>query len=44
MGPNPITYADLDAYSRVAGASLEAWEVGAIRLLDDAYLAALAEK
>lgn len=44
MGPNPITYADLDAYSRLTGAGLEAWEVGAIRALDDAYLAAAAEK
>jgi hypothetical protein len=44
MGPNPITYAELDAYSRIAGAALVAWEVGAIRALDDAYLAAAAEK
>lgn len=44
MGPNPITYAELDAYCRLTAAGLDAWEVGAVRALDDAYLASLAEK
>lgn len=44
MGPNPITYGELDAYSRMTGAAFDPWEVRAIRALDDAYLAASVEK
>jgi hypothetical protein len=44
MGQNPITYAELDAYNRTTGAALVAWEIGAVRALDDAYLSASLEK
>lgn len=44
FGPNPITYPEIDAYNRLTGAGLDGWEVSAIRALDDAYLAAAAEK
>lgn len=48
FGPNPIGYADIDAWARLSRRRLAAWEVAAIRAMDQAYLevqgAAHAEK
>lgn len=38
MGPQRITYMDVDAFQRVSGVSLKAWERDAIRRADQAYL------
>lgn len=43
-GAMPITFADLDAWQRVRGVRLEAWEVDAIRRADMAFLKAFAVK
>lgn len=37
-GPQRITYADIDAFQRVSGVSLQPWERDAIRRADAAYL------
>jgi hypothetical protein len=37
FGLSPIGYADLDAYSRVAGVELEPWEAAMIRRLSFEY-------
>lgn len=39
FGATPITWADLDAYSRLSGLRLLPWEIEIIELLDDALLA-----
>ncbi len=38
FGPARITFVDIDAWQRVTGSRLEAWEIGAIRKADDAYM------
>lgn len=38
MGPERITYGDIDAFQRVTGTRLEPWEVAAIHAADQAYL------
>jgi hypothetical protein len=43
-GPMPITWADIDAWQRVRGVRLEAWEVDAIRKTDLAFLKTFAVK
>lgn len=37
-GPTPITWADIDAYSRLSGLRLQPWEIEIIELLDDRFL------
>lgn len=44
FGATPITWADLDAYSRLSGLRLLAWEIEIIELLDDALLASYREQ
>lgn len=44
FGPNPLTYSEIDAFSRLTGWTLDPWEVDAIRALDDAYITAVSEK
>jgi hypothetical protein len=39
FGPLRITYADIDAFQRVSGVRLQAWELDAIRRADQAFLA-----
>jgi len=39
FGPTPITWADLDAYSRLSGLRLLPWEIEIIERLDDLHLA-----
>lgn|GEM_PF-1180188 len=43
-GPARITFSDIDAYQRVTGASLQPWEINAIRGADNAYLTVQAEQ
>lgn len=43
IGPNPISYLELDAYCRVTKTALGPWEIDVIRALDDAYLASAKE-
>jgi len=38
-GPNPISYAELDAWARLTGRRLTPWEVAALRTLDQAWMA-----
>jgi hypothetical protein len=42
-GPARITFADLDAWQRVTGSRLQAWEIAAIHKADNAYLAQAAK-
>lgn len=42
FGATPITWADLDAYSRLSGMRLLPWEMEIIELLDDALMGSLA--
>lgn len=44
FGPSRITYADIDAFERVSGVKLQAWEREAIRRADQAYLEQVAER
>lgn len=41
FGPTPILYSEIDAYQRVTGHGLAAWEIGAILAADDAYFASM---
>lgn len=41
FGPSRITFMDIDAWQRVNGARLTAWELESIRRADNAYLASL---
>lgn len=43
FGPARISFGDLDAYQRVQGVKLPAWQVDAIRRADSAYLLHYAE-
>jgi hypothetical protein len=43
FGPAPISYLELDAWQRVNGLRLEAWEIDAIRAADEAYMAYVAK-
>lgn len=43
FGPMRITFADIDAFQRVQGFRLPAWQIDAIRRADNAYLAHHAE-
>jgi hypothetical protein len=43
FGPSPITYQDIDAYRRLTGEVMQAWEVRAIRAVDDAVLQEIAK-
>jgi hypothetical protein len=43
FGATPVTWADLDAYSRLSGLRLLPWEIEIIELLDDALLASYRE-
>lgn len=43
-GPLRISFLDLDAYQRVRGFGLEAWEIAAIRAADAAFLGFKAEQ
>lgn len=42
MGPSPISWADIDAFSRHSGLRLLPWEIETIEALDDLWLAAAA--
>ncbi len=42
FGPARITFVDIDAWERVNGLKLDAWEIEAIRAGDDAYMASIA--
>jgi hypothetical protein len=44
FGPNPIAWAEIDAYNRLAALDLGAWEIDAIRLMDDLFLMASYKK
>jgi hypothetical protein len=43
FGPARITFVDIDAFQRVQGVRLPAWQIDAIRRADNAYLAHHAE-
>lgn len=44
MGPQRITYSDIDAFQRVTGTVLQPWEREAIHKADAAYLTDWAER
>lgn len=44
FGPGAITYAEIEAFVRLTGHTLDPWEVEAVRALDDAYLAHKAQE
>lgn len=37
-GPNPISFQDIESWSRLTGWKLSPWEVDAVKRLDVAYL------
>lgn len=37
-GPGSLTFVELDAWQRVRGVRLEAWEIAAVKAADRAYL------
>lgn len=39
-GPEPITWAEIEAFDRLGGAGLRPWEIEAIESLDDVWLRA----
>lgn len=39
MGPQPISYVDMDAFQRLHGITLAPWQVEAIELADGLWLA-----
>jgi hypothetical protein len=39
FGPSRITFSEIDAFQRVTGVRLKAWEVEAIRRVDRAFVA-----
>lgn len=41
MAPNPLSFADIEAFLRITGEELEPWEARAIRAVDDAYMSSL---
>lgn len=43
FGPLPISFVDMDAWQRVMQYQLDPWEVEAVRMIDNAYLAVEAE-
>lgn len=43
-GPQPISWADIDAYVRLKKFPLAPWEIGLIEDLDDIYLQACSER
>ena len=44
MGAQPIAVADIDAWSRLSGVSLTAWELDTLLMLDAVALSAAARK
>lgn len=38
LGPNPLQWTDIDAYSRVYGITFQHWELKAIKLLDALWM------
>lgn len=42
MAANPISWTEIEAYQRVTGEPLSAWEARVIRTVDNAYMAAQA--
>lgn len=44
LGPQRITYADIDAYQRVSGFRFAPWQLDAIRQADAAFLESYAER
>lgn len=42
--PQPLTYLEIDAYSRLTGAAFDPWEVEVLCRLDDAALEAQAKR
>lgn len=44
FGLSPISYSELDAWSRLTGRALEAWEVICIKDIDLAYLSAMVDR
>lgn len=40
FGPNPITYGEVEAWSRLTGIGLQTWEVAVLRQLDREYFGA----
>jgi hypothetical protein len=42
MVPNPISWTEIEAYQRVLGEPLTAWEARTVRSVDNAYMKAVA--
>jgi hypothetical protein len=43
FGPAPISYSELLAWTQLSGVKPASWEIRALRLLDNLYLAAQAD-
>ncbi len=43
FAPNPLSWSDLHAYCTLMKAELAPWEVEAIKMMDEEYMASLAE-
>ena len=44
FGPNPLSWPDIWSYCSLTGTRLSPWELEAITMLDDAYIAAAAKQ
>lgn len=44
MGPNPIGWADIDAFMRLTGTPLAPWEVECIEQLDQTWMRVVTDK
>jgi len=38
FGPNPLSYAEIEAYGRLIGIDWRPWQVRALKMLDAAFL------
>lgn len=43
FGPNPLSYAELDAFARLMGVTLQPWEVDTLRDLDVEFMRSVAQ-
>ncbi len=43
FAPNPISWSEMLAYVQLTRTAFDPWEVEALRLLDDAYIASMVE-
>jgi len=44
FGANPITYLEIESMSRLTGTPVAPWQVDLLRVMDSAFLSAVADK